>query len=132
MSTPKSNLWTRRRMLRVFPAALASVMGANWPRALAPPFSSFVDVAASAGLTQTMFYGEAHKATYIIEIMGGGCAFFDYDNDGWMDIFILGGRRWDAVPAGASNRLYRNNRDGTFTDVTQKAGLMDAGWANGV
>ena len=138
MSTPKSNLWTRRRMLRVIPAAVASAMVADGPRALAsypistPAFSSFIDVAASAGLTQTMFYGEAHKATYIIEIMGGGCAFFDYDNDGWMDIFILGGRRLDAVPAGASNRLYRNNRDGTFTDVTQKAGLMDVGWANGV
>jgi hypothetical protein len=64
--------------------------------------------------------------------MGGGCAFFDYDNDGWFDIFILGGRRLESVPPGASNRLYRNNRDGTFTDVTQQAGLLDAGWAVGV
>jgi hypothetical protein len=64
--------------------------------------------------------------------MGGGCAFFDYDNDGWMDIFILGGRHLEAVPPGASNRLYHNNRDGTFTDVTDKAGLRDAGWANGI
>ena len=52
-----------------------------------------------------------------------GCAFFDYDNDGWMDVFILGGRRLEGVPPGASNRLYHNNRDGTFTDVTAKAGL---------
>ena len=138
MSTWESNLWTRRRLLQVIPAALASAMIANGHRTFASyptstsAFSSFLDVAASAGLTQTMFYGEAHKATYIIEIMGAGCAFFDYDNDGWMDIFILGGRLLDAVPAGASNRLYRNNRNGTFTDVTQKAGLMDAGWANGV
>ena len=138
MSTSESNLWTRRRLLQVIPAALASAMIANGHRTFASyptstsAFSSFLDVAASAGLTQTMFYGEAHKATYIIEIMGAGCAFFDYDNDGWMDIFILGGRLLDAVPAGASNRLYRNNRNGTFTDVTQKAGLMDAGWANGV
>jgi hypothetical protein len=58
--------------------------------------------------------------------MGGGCAFFDYDNDGWMDIFILGGRRLEDIPAGASNRLYKNNRDGTFTDVTRQAGLWDA------
>jgi hypothetical protein len=79
-----------------------------------------------------MFYGEGVKATYITEIMGGGCAFFDYDNDGWMDIFILGGRRLESVPVGASNRLYRNNRDGTFTDVTAAAGLIDAGWAVGV
>jgi enediyne biosynthesis protein E4 len=69
-------------------------------------------------LTKTMFYGEGVKATYLTEIMGGGCAFFDYDNDGWMDIFILGGRRLESVPPGASNRLYHKNRDGTFSDVT--------------
>lgn len=96
------------------------------------PFSRFVDVSEAAGLTRTMFYGEGMKATYITEIMGGGCAFFDYDNDGWLDVFVLGGRKLESIPAGASNRLYRNNRDGTFTDVTEAAGLMDAGWAVGV
>ena len=86
MSTAESNLWTRRRLLQVIPAALASAMIANGRRTLASyptstsAFSSFLDVAASAGLTQTMFYGEAHKATYIIEIMGAGCAFFDLTN----------------------------------------------------
>jgi hypothetical protein len=79
-----------------------------------------------------MFYGVPEAVTYIVEEMGGGCAFFDYDNDGWMDIFILGGRRLEEIPPGASNRLYKNNRDGTFTDVTRKAGLWDAGWAVGV
>ena len=79
-----------------------------------------------------MFYGEGTKATYLTEIMGGGCAFFDYDNDGWMDIFIVGGRLLDSIPPGASNRLYRNNRDGTFTDVTKEADLLDAGWGVGV
>ncbi len=79
-----------------------------------------------------MVYGNPDKATYIFEVMGGGCAFFDYDNDGWMDIFILGGRQLDGTPHGASNRLYHNNRDGTFTDVTEKAGLIHAGWATGV
>ena len=79
-----------------------------------------------------MYYGVPEAVTYIIEEMGGGCAFFDYDNDGWMDIFILGGRTLEAVPPDASNRLYKNNRDGTFTDVTKEAGLWDAGWAVGV
>jgi enediyne biosynthesis protein E4 len=79
-----------------------------------------------------MFYGTPEAVTYIVEEMGGGCAFFDYDNDGWMDIFILGGRRLEDIPTGASNRLYKNNRDGTFTDVTKQAGLRDAGWAVGV
>jgi len=96
------------------------------------PFSKFTDVAHSAGLTKTMFYGNPDKVTYIIEEMGGGCAFFDYDNDGWMDIFIVGGRTLEGIPPGASNRLYKNNRDGTFIDVTEKAGLLDAGWGVGV
>jgi len=63
-----------------------------------PPFSRFVDVAASAGLTKVMSYGEGTKATYLTEIMGGGCAFIDYDNDGWMDVFILGGRTLEGIP----------------------------------
>jgi hypothetical protein len=130
--------WTRRRLLQAVPVALASAfVRKSWgvitgTAKAAPLFSRFVDVAAAAGLTQTMFYGEGTHATYVTEIMGGGCAFFDYDNDGWMDIFILGGRRLESVPPGASNRLYKNNRDGTFTDVTEKAGLLDAGWAVGV
>ena len=130
--------WTRRRLLKTIPAALASAfVPKNWGAVSGPskpqtPFSRFIDVAASAGLTQTMFYGDSAGATYVTEIMGGGCAFFDYDNDGWMDIFILGGRRLEIVPQGASNRLYKNNRDGTFSDVTEKAGLRDAGWAVGV
>ena len=131
--------WSRRRLLRSVPGVLASAAlpvramdtAAPAPKA-ATPFSRFVDVAEAAGLNQVMFYGEGTKATYITEIMGGGCAFFDYDNDGWMDIFILGGRTLEGIPIGASNRLYRNNRDGTFTDVTKAAGLMDAAWAVGV
>ena len=60
---------------------------------------------------------------YILESTGCGCAFIDYDNDGWMDIFVLSGTRLEGAPEGATNRLYKNNRDGTFTDVTEKAGL---------
>ena len=130
--------WTRRRLLQTIPAALISACApADWGafapgfKAL-PPFSKFVDVAATAGLNKTMFYGAGATATYVTEIMGGGCAFFDYDNDGWMDIFVLGGRLLESIPRGASNRLYKNNRNGTFTDVTEKAGLLDAGWAVGV
>lgn len=107
----------------------------NWSAAALQrikPFSRFTDIAREAGLTAPMIYGGVDRDTYIIESMGGGCAFFDYDNDGWMDIFILGGSRLEGAPADASNRLYRNNRDGTFQDVTEKAGLHDAGWANGV
>jgi hypothetical protein len=97
------------------------------------PFgASFVDVAASAGLSQMVVYGGKDHKEYILEADGCGCAFLDYDNDGWMDIFILSGTRLDGPPAGATNRLYRNNRDGTFTDVTDVAGLRHVGWANSV
>jgi hypothetical protein len=95
-------------------------------------YSTFTDVAAKAGLSAVMTYGEEKSVKFIIESMGGGCAFLDYDNDGWMDIFLLGGSRLEGAPSGASNRLYRNNRDGTFTDVTLQAGLLDTGWACGV
>jgi hypothetical protein len=129
---------SRRRLLQMAPGVLASaalhphVAAMEAAPAAGGGFSHFVDVAQPAGLNRVMFYGEGTKATYLTEIMGGGCAFFDYDNDGWMDMFILGGRRLESIPAGASNRLYRNNRDGTFADVTAQAGLMDAGWAVGV
>ena len=77
-------------------------------------------------------YGGVESKKYILEANGCGCAFIDYDNDGWMDIFLLSGTRLEGDPPEATNRLYKNNRDGTFTDVTEKAGLKAVGWANGV
>jgi len=137
MTFPKSGRWTRRRLLQTLPTMLAPALIPRNLLAVATPtrtvpFSRFVDVTSEAGLTQTMFYGDPNHNTYIVEVNGGGCAFFDYDNDGWMDAFILGGRRLEGIPPGASNRLYHNNRDGTFSDVTAKAGLTNAGWAQGV
>jgi enediyne biosynthesis protein E4 len=139
MPKGKSGNWTRRRMLRTLPAVLAPCLVPHQFHFLLPeekpsaaPFSRFTDIAESAGLTKTMVYGGTDHITYIVELNGGGCAFFDYDNDGWMDIFILGGRRLEGCFPGSSNRLYHNNRDGTFTDVTEKAGLIDCGWACGV
>jgi len=96
------------------------------------PFSRFVDVAQQAGLTLPVIYGGVDHKEYILEAIGCGCAFIDYDNDGWLDIFLLGGMRFDGTPAGATNRLYKNNRDGSFTDVTEAAGLHNVGWASGV
>ena len=97
------------------------------------PFNArFIDIAASAGLREPVIYGGEVTKTYIIESTGCGCAFIDYDNDGWMDLFVLSGTRLKGAPEGATNRLYRNNRDGTFTDVTEKAGLHSKGWSSGV
>jgi hypothetical protein len=134
----KGDLWTRRQLLGAAPALLAPglvparLFAADEVPKPAAPFSQFVDVAESAGLRDSIIYGEPHSFTYIIESMATGCAFFDYDNDGWMDIFILGGRTLAGIPPGSGNRLYHNNRDATFTDVTAKSGLADPGWAQGV
>jgi hypothetical protein len=97
------------------------------------PFDArFTDIAKEAGLVLPIVYGEADHKDYILETVGCGCAFFDYDNDGWMDIFLLSGSSMAGTPSGASNRLYKNNRDGTFSDVTEKAGLRFTGWGSGV
>jgi len=97
------------------------------------PFNStFTDVAAKAGLRAITVYGESDHKNYILETLGCGCAFLDFDNDGWLDILLLSGTRFTNVPEGASNRLFKNNRDGSFTDVTERAGLLKTGWACGV
>jgi hypothetical protein len=97
------------------------------------PFNArFTDIAKQAGLTSPIIYGGIDTKGYIIEVVGCGAAFIDYDNDGWQDLFILNGTRLEGAPPGTTNRLYKNNRDGTFTDVTDKAGLTRTGWASAV
>ena len=80
-----------------------------------------------------MIGGEKSKQ-YILETTGGGVAIFDYDNDGWPDIFLVNGSRLEGFPKGQepTSHLYHNNHDGTFTDVTEKAGLVHTGWGQGV
>ena len=97
-----------------------------------PFHACFTDIAAQAGLHAPLIYGGAAQKTYILETVGCGCALIDYDNDGWLDVFLLSGTRFDGAPPGTTNRLYKNNRDGTFTDVTEKAGLTRTGWASAV
>jgi hypothetical protein len=95
---------------------------------------SLVDIAPRAGLTEPVIYGGVERKRYIIETNGCGVAFFDYDDDGWSDILLLTGTRLEGFPKGRepTNRLYRNNRNGTFTEVTEKAGLRRGGWASSV
>ena len=95
----------------------------------------FVDVAQQAGLTIPNVWGGIDHKRVIIETKGSGIAFFDYDNDGWLDIYLTNGNRLDAHwPPGKepTTHLYKNNRDGTFTDVTEKSGLGRTGWQTGV
>jgi len=97
------------------------------------PFPArLTDVAKQAGLTHPIIYGGIDSKSYIIEVVGCGVAFIDYDNDGWLDLLVLSGTRLDNPPDGTTNRLYKNNRNGTFTDVTAKAGLVRTGWASAV
>ncbi len=97
-----------------------------------PFHAKFTDVAAAAGLREPVVFGTPGRADYVLESMGCGVAFLDYDNDGWLDILVLSGTRRQGPVPGATNRLYQNNRDGTFTDVTRRAGLTHQGWAFGV
>ncbi len=95
---------------------------------------SFIDVGHDAGLNVKTIYGGEHKNKYLLETTGCGVAFYDYDNDGWLDIFLVNGSRLEGFPAGQEpvSHLFKNNRDGTFTDVTLKAGVAHAGWGQGV
>ena len=92
------------------------------------------DIAREAGLDfLNVCGGDTHKK-YILETTGSGVAFFDYDNDGWLDIFLVNGSSFDLSRTAQqpANKLFHNNRDGTFTDVTAKAGLTRSGWGQGV
>ena len=97
----------------------------------------FVDVASKAGITVRNVNGSVEAKHYIIEATGSGVAILDYDRDSWPDIFLVNGttlpgeksKRGGAKP---TNHLFHNNHDGTFTDVTAKAGLVSSGWGQGV
>jgi hypothetical protein len=95
---------------------------------------SFLNVARESGLNVKTTFGGEHKNKYLLETTGCGIAFYDYDNDGWLDIFIVNGSRLEGFPAGSepTSHLFRNNRDGTFTDVTATAGVAHSGWGQGV
>jgi hypothetical protein len=98
------------------------------------PVANFTDESENAGLTMQEIFGGIATKKYIIETTGTGVAIFDYDNDGWPDIFLVNGTRLDRSANGAAptNHLYHNNHDGTFTDATEKAGLAATGWGQGV
>jgi len=138
---------TRRQLLALPMAAAAappapaqnrgmstrSVPAAPRGRNSGKPWNSrFTNTAKPAGLHAPVLYGASGHADYILEAMGCGAAFIDYDNDGWQDLILLTGRTPDTAPSSAVIRLYRNNRDGTFTDVSEKSGLARSVWATGI
>ena len=94
----------------------------------------FADITARAGLSGAInISGSANNKQFLLEEMGGGVALLDYDNDGWLDIFLVNGTSFDPAvrDRNPTSFLFHNNRDGTFTDVTVKAGLTRSGWGQG-
>src|SRR5688572_29155939 len=98
------------------------------------PRGLFTDVTAAAGLSKAVnVSGSPTDKQFLLEEMGGGVALFDYDNDGWLDIFLVNGSSFDPKvrERKPTSYLFHNNRDGTFTDATRKAGLVHSGWGQG-
>lgn len=123
----------RRFLLSAVPAAL-SLRGL--PLFAASPLSSpaFEQISpAQSGITWVHTAGKSPEK-HLPETSGAGCAFLDYDNDGWMDIYLVNSGKADfyTPQAPIRNALYRNNRDGTFTDVTEKANVAGGGYGMGV
>jgi hypothetical protein len=94
--------------------------------------ASFSDVATEAGLRFRPVAGRQTKNRYIVEANGTGAAWIDYDNDGYLDAFLVDSSSFGPPPAGAGNRLYRNLRNVRFEEVTAAAGAGHRGWGNGV
>ena len=93
----------------------------------------FTNVARTAGLDGITVFGGANSNKYLLETTGTGVAAIDYDRDGWLDLFFVNGSTLEGFPSGQApvNRLYRNRGDGTFEDVTAKAGVGASGWGQG-
>lgn len=104
-------------------AVLAAAFAPSEPQANPPQRIRFADVTRSAGIHFVHNSGAFGKK-YLPETLGPGVAFIDYNNDGWQDIFFVNGTHWPGHPGGVTTlALYRNNHDGTFTDVTRQVGL---------
>jgi len=126
---------SRRQFLKNVPLLAMGALPINLiPAATERPKSSvqFTDITDSAGIR--FQHISAPEKKYIVESMSGGVALFDYDNDGWLDIYFTNALTVEtaANPRSSMSALYHNNRDGTFTDVTEKSGLAYPGWAMGV
>jgi hypothetical protein len=113
--------------------AAAVLVGAGSQSSNTPLTFAFTEIASRAGLSATTVYGGVRTNRFLLETTGTGVAAFDYDNDGWLDAFIANGTTLEGFPRGQepTSHLYRNKRDGTFEDVTSRAGLALVGWGQG-
>jgi hypothetical protein len=122
-----------RRLLVASLLALAALVGANAQQGAAPLGFAFTNTARDAGLTAVTVFGGQRSNRYLLETTGCGVALIDYDNDGRLDIFLVNGTTLEGFPKGKAptSHLYRNRGDGTFEDVTAKAGVALTGWGQG-
>ena len=120
-------------LVLLFGASRASAQHPYPATADHPSPAWFVDVAAKAGINVRNVNGSATSKRYIVESTGSGVAILDYDNDGWPDIFLVNGQELTPTPSQSAptSHLFHNNHDGTFTDVTTKAGLTGTAWGQG-
>lgn len=112
---------------------LAAVWCLAWPSASGGPGFSFSETARTAGIDQFTVYGGLRTNRYLLETTGCGVAVLDVDADGWLDVFLVNGTTLEGFPKGKEpiSHLYRNRRDGTFEDVTSRAGVGQTGWGQG-
>ena len=122
---------------RPLTVALLILAGAQLARAWSAPLASmsfsFRNTAREAGLTAVTVFGGTQTNKYLLETTGSGVAVLDFDADGWLDIFLVNGSVLEGFPSGSAPtaHLYRNQHDGTFQDVTARAGLTQSGWGQG-
>src|ERR1700733_2240654 len=128
---------TRRDFLKSLGAATAASAWSSFPRLW--PTSSTGEVPFELVPPEVSGISWVHRngrspETFSPESVGGGCGFIDYDNDGWMDIYLVNSGKCDFFNPNPPlrNALYHNNRDGTFTDVTEKAGVPGGGYGMGI
>jgi enediyne biosynthesis protein E4 len=118
----------------VLMAVAAGALAAQaWAAQASPLPFSFRNIAREAGLTAATIFGGTETNKYLLETTGCGVAVLDYDDDGWLDVFVVNGTVLEGFPHGdaPTNHLYRNQHDGTFRDVTAAAGLTQSGWGQG-
>jgi hypothetical protein len=117
---------------------LAALLFFDAPTRIPPPPSAhaarevlYEDITASSGLAGFRHAAGGPMKPYLPETVGSGVALFDYNNDGWLDIYLVNALS-DPDKTSETSALFRNNKDGTFTDVTCQAGLQNQRWGTGV